>query len=125
MGAADRYRHRVRGDRRGPRGTRVDARTTRVEERRRYHGLGGGTPFATWSRPRPEGEPPPQNNWMRQWITFLLVFSLGPTLLFALIGGIARSTTLSIVAVLLVGIVADHWLRRRAPPPDDGDDGDE
>jgi hypothetical protein len=60
---------------------------------------------------------------MRRWVTFMLVFSLGPTLLLTLVGWIARSTTLSIVALLLVGIVVDHWLRQREQQrPEDADD---
>jgi membrane protein implicated in regulation of membrane protease activity len=61
---------------------------------------------------------------MRRLVTFLLVFSIAPTLLLALAGWIARSTTLSILAVLLVGILVDRWLRQREQQPPPADDGD-
>jgi len=63
---------------------------------------------------------------MRQWITFMLIFSVGPTLLLALIGWISRSFWLSVAALLLVGVAVDRWLRRQeTPPPDEPEDSSE
>jgi predicted membrane metal-binding protein len=60
---------------------------------------------------------------MRQWITFLLVFSVGPPLLFALIGWISRSFWLSVAALLFVGVLVDRWLRKRENPRPDEPEG--